>query len=67
MIKQGDVEYYELLSLRYHLKGCKLNELNLTTIDALRTEVEVKITLIDLVAEMESLCIKTKPNFPKGG
>lgn len=43
MIKYGDIEYFALLSLNDRLKERMLDRLDLTNIDRLRNEVEMKI------------------------
>lgn len=49
MIKFGDIEYFELLSVQDYLKGRVLDRLGLVNVDRLRIEVDMKIAAIHLV------------------
>ena len=48
MIKYGDIEYFTLLDLRDKLKYDHYDRLDLTKLDVLRSEVEIKIEAIHL-------------------
>lgn len=62
MIKFGDIEYFTLLDLRDKLKNYYYGRLDLTNLDKLKLEVEMKIEAIHLKHKEEKnerLGIKT--------
>jgi len=48
MIKYGDIEYFTLLDLQDNLQSRRYDKLDLSMLDKLRNEIDLKIRRIEL-------------------
>ncbi len=53
MIKYGDIEYFTLLDLQDNLRSRRYDKLDLSMLDKLRNEIDIKIKRIELKAKEE--------------